>query len=232
MSRSSIHPRNDSIFDLSMYCSETRQWTKPINNVRLPFEIAGWQSWCCRAVVSNRVAYWLRTDNNEVNGIVAFEPFKGIEHLQLWRVINMPIGFGRGQQTQKEFVRLGLVRGRLRMSQLSWVKDSTFALKVWELIYNNEDDDDDASHTSWLLVHDLDVDMEKTGRKLSVIAFHLEIGDVIFVAALIFANMRLVATSVRKFSSFRSHMTSVDGGILPTINQPGYLKFPLRFPAD
>lgn len=96
----------------------------------------------------------------------------------------MPIGFGRGWRVQAQYVRLGLVQGQLRMSQVYRFNGSSCFLKVWELIYNEDyNNGGDNSSTSWLLVHDVKVDKEKTegGQKLHVIAFHPENGDVIFL---------------------------------------------------
>ncbi|EXB62855.1 hypothetical protein L484_008705 [Morus notabilis] len=90
----------------------------------------------------------------------------------------MPIGFGRRWRSRDPYVQIGLVQGQLRMSQIYRLKDSRFALKVWELIYNSIDDD---ASTSWILVHDVKVDMENTRNKLIAIAFHPENGDVIFL---------------------------------------------------
>lgn len=53
-------------------------------------------------------------------------------------------------------------------------------MKVWELIYDDDDYDDDAS-PYWLLMHDVKMDMEKKCQGLFVIAFHRENGDVIFL---------------------------------------------------
>lgn len=50
--------------------------------------------------------------------------------------------------------------------------------KVWELIY---DGDDDASSTSWHLLHDVKFDMEKTSYMLFVIALHPENDNMIFI---------------------------------------------------
>lgn len=113
-------------------------------------------------MVSDRVAYWVLPDEHGyVQRIVTFDPFKGNQQV-LMRLINMPIGFGREWQALVPFVRLGLVRDRRKMSQLTWVRDSSFALKVWELFYNDDDDDFDLYSSSWLLVHDVKVDMENT----------------------------------------------------------------------
>ncbi|EXC13605.1 hypothetical protein L484_019562 [Morus notabilis] len=171
-----------SLFNVSIYCSETGQWTEPIN-LLIPFRLHRWQSWCRLAVVSDRVAYWVLPDEHGyVQRIVAFDPFKGNQQV-LMRLINMPIGFGREWQALVPFVRLGLVRDRRKMSQLTWVRDSSFALKDWELIYNDDDDDFDLYSSSWLLVHDVKVDMENTLTRhmLFVICFHPENGNVLFL---------------------------------------------------
>ncbi|EXB94760.1 hypothetical protein L484_003325 [Morus notabilis] len=174
-----IQFQTDSIFNVSIYCSETGQWTEPID-LLIPFRLHGWRSWFRQAVVSDRVAYWLLPDEDGyVQRIVAFDPFKGTDNPQIFmRLINLPVGFGRGWRTMAQFVRLGLVQGRLRMSRLTKVRDSTFNLKVWELIYS--DHDDNASSNFWLLVHDVKVNMKNTFRHV-IIAFHPENGDVIFL---------------------------------------------------
>lgn len=48
--------------------------------------------------------------------------------------------------------RLGLVRGRLRLSQLIITKRKGFVLKIWELNYEIDDDDED-DDVVWTLVH-------------------------------------------------------------------------------
>ncbi|EXB94761.1 hypothetical protein L484_003326 [Morus notabilis] len=67
---------------MSIYCSETEQWTEPID-LLIPFHLHGWRSWFRQAVVSDRVAYWVLPDEDGyVQRVVAFDPFKGTDNPQ------------------------------------------------------------------------------------------------------------------------------------------------------
>ncbi|PON51572.1 hypothetical protein PanWU01x14_215090 [Parasponia andersonii] len=144
-------------------------------------------------VACNGLLYWLvgGTEEETVDGIFAFDPSKLTDHNPSYgHFVNFPSGLLQGKGRSYDInVRLGLVRGRLRLSQLNISKRKGFVLKIWELNYDNnfnydnsddDDDDDDGSSRMWTLVHDVRV-KKWIDRRQHVIAFHPENGNVIFL---------------------------------------------------
>ncbi|PON68712.1 F-box domain containing protein [Parasponia andersonii] len=164
---------------INIFYSETGQWNPSTllfsrNTIILSLSRVGWHR---RAVASNGILYWLCGNNPELEGIVAFVPFNGTDHLKRWCLIQFPVGFCRGWRGQGLNLRIGVVQGRLRLSQMYRFKRVLgFVLKIWELV-NCDYDNGDAS---CLLVHNVILAGVKANKML-VAAFHPVNGDVIFL---------------------------------------------------
>ncbi|PON95364.1 F-box domain containing protein [Trema orientale] len=165
---------------MNIFCSKTGQWNTstlllPLNPLILWRSSVGWHR---RAVASNGILYWLCGNNRESEGIVAFDPFKSTDCSKRFCLIPFPIGFRRGWRGQDSNLCIGVVQGRLRLSQIyrGIKRVLGFVLRIWELV-NCDYDNDDAS---WLLVHDVTL-TEVKANKMFVAAFHPVNGDVIFL---------------------------------------------------
>ena len=168
MGASFSNVENQYKFCATIFCSETGQWNQSTF-------LLSRREWHRRLVESNGILYWL-FGTLKSEGIVAFDPFKSIGHPTQCCLIQFPVGFGRGWRAQAIHVHIGVVQGRLRLSQMFRIKRLGFVLKIWELV-NYDYDNDDAS---WLLVHDVRVTRRKTNQ-MFVVAFHPINGDVIFL---------------------------------------------------
>ncbi|PON32266.1 F-box domain containing protein, partial [Parasponia andersonii] len=164
---------------LKTYCSETGKWSEEIFSLRDRMLNAN------TPVACNGLLYWLVGDINieTVDGIFAFNLSKFTNQDPNYiRFINFPSGLLQEKEGSFDIkVRLGLVRGRLRLSQLLITKRNGFVLKVWELnCDNNASYDDDGSSKRWTLVHDVRV-KKWIDKRQFVIAFHPENGNVLYL---------------------------------------------------
>ncbi|GMN42602.1 hypothetical protein TIFTF001_011812 [Ficus carica] len=118
--------------------------------------------------------YFLPRPENGTTRIAAFDPLEDDKDRQS-RFIELPVDFGRGWRAHDDWVRLGVVRGRLRLSQLYMVKRYGFVLKVWELNPTKS-----PNTTSWSLVHEVRLKKGDTNW-MYVVAFHPYKGNVMFL---------------------------------------------------
>ncbi|PON64150.1 F-box domain containing protein [Parasponia andersonii] len=170
---------NVSDFRTITFCSETGKWSSALGSLPFPRELT-----YNPPVVCNGMLHWLTLDLDEstVHGILAFDPFKDAGHPEYLRSIEFPSGLVQeAGQSHQALVRLGLVCGRLRLSQLLVTQRNGFALKVWELNYDDGVNDGGDDHDGmWTLVHDIRV-KSWTDDRLYVFAFHPYDGNVLFV---------------------------------------------------
>ncbi|PON65812.1 hypothetical protein TorRG33x02_269880 [Trema orientale] len=166
------------------YCSEIGKWSESTFSFRqrsLNYNTP---------VACNGLLYWLvgNPDEQTADGIFVFDPSKFTNHNPNYsHFINFPSGLLQRKGRSSEIkVRLGLVRGQLRLSQLHINKRKGFVLKVWELNYDNNSnnynnsDNDDGTSRMWALVHHVRV-KKWIDERQHVIAFHPENGNVIFL---------------------------------------------------
>ncbi|KAM6549287.1 hypothetical protein CsatB_020963 [Cannabis sativa] len=135
------------------------------------------------------MVHWLETENDLITKrayrIIAIDPFKDPNHPKYFRYFNFPPDLDtsildtiQGRLT----VRIGVVRGRLRLSQLNLVGRKSFLLKVWEFNYDpRSSDEDEKSSLKWSLVHKVEEVKWKASHHLSVAAFHGDDENIIFL---------------------------------------------------
>ncbi|PON67622.1 hypothetical protein TorRG33x02_264110, partial [Trema orientale] len=167
ISRSDLVRGRYNEFVAVVFCSEIGQWSESIISLR------HWgieSNLDIKVVASNGVLYWL--EGYPLKGIVAFDPFNDI-HTKQCRFINLPVVcFKNTQRSTEGKVCLGVVKGQLRLSQLSKVQ-SYFVFKVWEL-KNWE-----GESPSWDLVYNLKLNSSE--RKMFVLSFHPNNTNVVFL---------------------------------------------------
>ena len=166
-----------------MFDSETGLWTR--QPLRVPYRMPynGKRGSTYRlvtlevALTRDGILHWLVCKPHlegyvpdEFAGVLAFDPFSfeyGLVPLPDGQFSGIPTAF------VKHRVRLGVVRGRLWLSQMVEIEEAAgFGLKVWEL---------DTVVDSWRLVHD--VVLRKSGEcsLLCVLAFDPSNGSVVYL---------------------------------------------------
>ncbi|KAF4352344.1 hypothetical protein G4B88_000947 [Cannabis sativa] len=159
------------------FCFDTREWS------RWEFSLIGRKLDNENYISCNGMLYWLESDlvTTRVERIISIDPFKDPNHPKYFRYFNFPSNLDttKGRLT----VRIGVVRGRLRLSQLNLVEKNSFLLKVWEFNYDplSSDEDDNSSSLKWSLVHQVEEVKWKASHHLSVAAFHGDNENVIFL---------------------------------------------------
>ncbi|EXC08237.1 hypothetical protein L484_012691 [Morus notabilis] len=173
---------SDDLLLCSKYFSDFLMPETAALDLRIP-----WTPSLIQAVATdNGMLQWLLAGDvrKQIKGILAINPFKNVTSTSTTtvanrcRFIDLPRGFGHGWQASKDNLCLGVVDGRLRLSQfLSHVKDMNivFVLKVWEL------NDASEKEVPWLLMHEVSIKQTLENTNMSVLSFHPNNGDVIFV---------------------------------------------------
>ncbi|PON98036.1 hypothetical protein TorRG33x02_061100 [Trema orientale] len=161
------------------FCSETGKWRESALKFCDHSELHDSTPLSC-----NGMLHWLANTTMEectYHGIVAVNPFEDANNPKYCRFIDFPLGLVQGNGRSSNLrVRFGLVRGQLRLAQLLGNKRVGFVLKVWELNYDHNVDDDDkgGSPWTWTLMHEVEV--SANNHTLFVIAFHPDNGNVVF----------------------------------------------------
>ncbi|POO01698.1 LOW QUALITY PROTEIN: hypothetical protein TorRG33x02_024750 [Trema orientale] len=141
--------------------SETGEWKE---STLLP-QLGQWDSVLAINVGSN------------LKGILAFDSFKVTEEeKERCRLIRLAEGYSPGIELECGNAYLGVVRGRLRLSQSFWHtnKPRNFLL------------DDDADHVAhdhnatWVLVHDVAAETKDVAARMYLIGLYPDDGDVFF----------------------------------------------------
>ncbi|KAF4352345.1 hypothetical protein G4B88_000948 [Cannabis sativa] len=165
------------------FCFHTRKWS------RSNFFLIGKKLDDENYISCNGMVHWLETKNDLITKrayrIIAIDPFKYPNHPKYFRYFNFPPDLDtsildtiQGRLT----VRIGVVRGRLRLSQLNLVGRKSFLLKVWEFNYDpHSSDEDEKSSLKWSLVHKVEEVKWKASHHLSVAAFHGDNENIIFL---------------------------------------------------
>lgn len=123
--------REQNTYYAIIFCSESGKWSKStlFSN---PFHVVG--GFIRDSFASNDVIYWvvLQREYDKINDIIAFNPFNDdITDPKRCRIIHLPDGL---KPSYKDKVRLRLVCGRLRLSELVKAREASFlALKIWLL---------------------------------------------------------------------------------------------------
>ncbi|KAM6549282.1 hypothetical protein CsatB_020958 [Cannabis sativa] len=189
------------------FCFDTREWS------RWEFSLIGRKLDNENYISCNGMLYWLESDlvTTRVERIISIDPFKDPNHPKYFRYFNFPSNLDttKGRLT----VRIGVVRGRLRLSQLNLVEKNSFLLKVWEFNYDplSSDEDDNSSSLKWSLVHQVEEVKWKASHHLSVAAFHGDNENVIFLlrnTKIVYQYdiLRNVTTKIGQFSGERPFM--------------------------
>ncbi|PON95614.1 F-box domain containing protein, partial [Trema orientale] len=163
------------------FCSETGIWSTSSSSFPGDFDTQP-------MVACNGMLHCLEETmdmNYTVDRIIAMDPFRDANHPKFHRSIDLPLDCRMGINLSNVVrFRLGLVKERLRLSQLLPNESAGigFVLKVWELNYNYVDDcnDNDGFSWTWTLVHNVEV-KDRHKLRLFVIAFHPNNGNVIFL---------------------------------------------------
>ncbi|PON82432.1 F-box domain containing protein [Trema orientale] len=160
------------------FSSETGQWNKS----SFFFPLFRWFSWPLTAYACNGILYWPLCQCTW-QGILALNPFKDEAEEGRCRLIRLPDEIPSPEDDIFLFARLGVVQGRLRLSEFE-PYSHRWSLKTWELNdlsrCDNDHDHGGGDDADWLLVHDVEV---KKADKLIVgffLGLHPEDGDVIF----------------------------------------------------
>ena len=104
----------NNYFRANVFCSESRQWTKSVT--RFPQDILWYNTE--PSVTSNGILYWLGGYMG-FKGMLSYDPFKTGAGVRRCRFIHLPrIGICYRWRANQEHVRLGVVRGRLRLSHM------------------------------------------------------------------------------------------------------------------
>ena len=193
----------DYVFRVAIFCSKTGEWSQ--RNFSAPKADALASGHVCfgEAVTSRGVLYFPLRFMGELVGFLALDPLTSDGYC---RVVAVPDGFGGGWRAKVCRVCIGVVRGRLRVSQLLKANEA-FDLKVWELLC-----DDDNESTAWVLVHDVSVKRDKR-KTMFVVAFDPNNGDVIFV---------IMNNSICKYKIKEEELEKV--GQLPNVKRTVYEK--------
>ncbi|KAM6564108.1 hypothetical protein CsatB_024106 [Cannabis sativa] len=161
------------------FCSEAGEWSKL---TQFSLEIGGHINSQITPLVSNGILHWAEQDSEwgYLYRIVAFDPFKDIYHPKHCRFIDFPSDFLVGLDFSCDtMVRLGLVRGRLHLSQLIKTEGDGFVMKIWELRYRN-DSNDGENDVMWYLVHNV-IERKWSSKKWCVIGLHPDDENVVFL---------------------------------------------------
>ncbi|POO01667.1 F-box domain containing protein [Trema orientale] len=173
--------------------TQTGQWNE--SRFRSPVRLYFWH---CAPVGSHGIMYRPFGENN-FEGIVAFDPFKGAADSQRCRLISLPVEFGRGWRDKCNRVRLGVVRGRLRLCQFYWDKKADyFVLKAWELL-DATMSSSSSSSSSWNLVHHVRLRRRDETMSLFLIALHPEDGDVFFFTRIVGGDRDICQYNIRRY---------------------------------
>ncbi|KAM6576392.1 hypothetical protein CsatB_028229 [Cannabis sativa] len=157
------------ILQLAIFSFETGKWTE------LTFECPHYRPLSHnQAIASNDIVYWPYGTGNKIEGMVALNIFS-----RKCRSINLSRVLGRLHCSIVRQVNIGVVRGKLRLSQFFWnKKNQSFVFKAWDL-------DDNGERCIWNLVHYHD-EMTMNSKyclrvnELSFLTFHPDDGDVFF----------------------------------------------------
>ncbi|PON95632.1 hypothetical protein TorRG33x02_084610 [Trema orientale] len=140
------------------FCSETGVWSTSSSSFPGDFETQP-------MVACNGMLHCLEETMDmhyTVDRIIAMDPSRDANHPEFHRSIDLPLDCRMGIKLSNVVrLRLGLVKERLRLSQLLPNESAGvgFVLKVWELNYNCVDDcnDNDGLSWTWTLVHNVEV---------------------------------------------------------------------------
>ncbi|GMN59891.1 hypothetical protein TIFTF001_028986 [Ficus carica] len=159
---------------VSVFSSETGQWTE--STLQFPETLYDWHA---TSVGNNGILYWA-LGVTQLKGIVALNAFKDGDDLEekRCRLICLPVEFARGfGYGHSKRARLGVVRGRLRLAQVYFLKRSdSYVLKAWELV-------DDHRNASWDLVHHVRFKRSDKSVLLFLVALHPDDGDAVFLTS-------------------------------------------------
>lgn len=143
-----------------------------------------------QAVASNGTVHWLLEGplSLQIKGILSIYLFDKIgtsntsTTKQICRFINLPDGFRQGCRASVENLCLGVVKEQMRLSQLLREKKAGLVLRVWELKYSDNKNEEAAEEeVSWFLVHEGCLKMTAVNRKMFGLSFHRNNGNVVFV---------------------------------------------------
>ncbi|PON60512.1 F-box family protein, partial [Trema orientale] len=167
----------DNEFVTKVFCSEIGQWNEFVitypQHKTVISKPRGWGPSRNRdlvVVASNGVLYWL--EGLPFKGIVAFDPFNDI-HTEQCRLIHLPtMCFKSTFYSTDTKLRLGVVNGQLRLSQL-YKAETYFVFRVWELKNHHSES------PSWVLVYNLK--LRSSENELFVLSFHPNNTNVVFL---------------------------------------------------
>lgn len=168
---------NEYILSVAIFCSETGEWRRLTllcpRTLAPEFEI--WSDF----VASNGILYsQLNGKKDDIRGFAAFDLSNIRDDKILCRFIHLPIDFDHVRGTSFQHVCSGVVRGRLRLSQMQFLRtdELKFDLKVWELSHSNN------GNLKWILGHEVRLKRRNTYKMfVGVAAFHPNNGNEIFM---------------------------------------------------
>ena len=182
---------DDTVFYLTIFSSETGQWSEPTLGPRLFHGMD--------MVSGNGMVFWLDTERK---GVAALDPFRSHHNPKFYTFFEypddlateetlyhgLPVEIGPRWEnlyfgSRKDTLHIGVVKGRLRLSQVLRVRGVGFVLKLWELNYGNGSSDQYVSTKLkfWVLVHQVRLKAEVGTNWMYVLSFHPDDGNVIFL---------------------------------------------------
>ncbi|KAM6578856.1 hypothetical protein CsatB_030693 [Cannabis sativa] len=155
------------------FCSDNEKWS---TDQPYLFSIP-WIDFNFNSPVSyNGNLYFLLNHYNKdyISKIISFNLFNYDHTMLAHDIVKFPLSFNKGKHfCYDSMVRLGLAKGRLRLSQNNLVANSNdISLKIWEL--------DDATN-DWSLVHDINIRTTWRNRLKYMLDFHPNNPNVVFL---------------------------------------------------
>ncbi|PON42646.1 hypothetical protein PanWU01x14_280400 [Parasponia andersonii] len=158
----------------TVFYSETWKWAYVIQ-LNIPGIVES-----CDVVASNGVLYWIYLSG--LNVLIAFDPFKAVDDHKAFHSVQLPFDEFSDDHLSHGRLRLGLFKGRPRLSHLFREVDTQhLSLNVWVLKYNSDDISDATGSFPLVLQVKIVAEDIVNSMFVSVLAFHPSHNNQIFM---------------------------------------------------